>query len=93
MTLRLTKLFKIPAQPSLQNQTREPQEVRLLEKLFEVAAEDQTLSKFEVINAELIGYCNDADQQVYTKMFGEFAAKFSPFIELKPLTLSSVCDN
>ena len=73
-------------------QQRELQEVRLLEKLFEVNAEDQTLSKFEVINAELVGYCTDADQQVYTKMFTDFASKLSPFIELKPLTLSSVCE-
>ena len=69
--------------------------MKLLEKLFEVNTDDPSsnqLASLEVINAELVGYCTDADQQVYAKMFQDFASKFNTFIELRPLTLSSVCD-
>ena len=41
------------------------QEVKLLEKIFEVDESDENdenpLSKYEMINAELIGYCSDSD--------------------------------
>ena len=47
----------------MQQQT-EPQEIKLLEKLFEVNTDDPAsnqLASYEVINAELIGHCTDAD--------------------------------
>lgn len=93
--LRMTKVFKVHAQTSLQQSAPQRQEVRLLEKLFDVSADEQTenqLSGFEVINVELRGYCSDSDQLVFTKMFSEFATKFIPFVELKPLKLSSICE-
>lgn len=59
----------------------------------EVKAEPESaVSNLELYHVELTGMCTDTDQQAYTKMLADFAQKFSSFVELAPITLSSLSE-
>ena len=48
------------------------------------------LKHLELYHVELQGKCFDSEQGLFTGLMQEFAKKFANFVELEPVTLSSI---